>query len=68
MAGSSSGGDAQRARLKSTARRALADAWARGSVQDEANKIAAQIIQEKFPSMKEDEITKLIQEVRSNSQ
>lgn len=65
MVGSPSGGDLQRARLKSVARRALADAWARGKAQSEARKIAVKIIQAKFPNMKKDEISDLIEAIRS---
>lgn len=60
----SSGGDLQRARLKAIARRALADAWARGATSDEADHMAAQILHERFPEMLASEVFQLIQDVR----
>lgn len=62
-----SGRDAQRVHLKSLARKALADAWARGLNQPRADAAAAQVLHERFPNIPEREILDFIQSIRQDS-
>lgn len=62
-----SAGDLQRASLKAIARRALADAWARGLKSNQAEQIAAQILHKEFPKMPAREIFELIQAIRRST-
>lgn len=59
--------DLQRARLKAIARRALADAWARGLKSNHAEQIAAEILQKEFPEISAQGVFELIQAVRRNT-
>jgi hypothetical protein len=59
--------DLQRARLKAIARRALADAWARGLKSNQAEQITAEILQKKFPEISAQRVFELIQAVRRNA-
>ena len=67
MTDPSSGRDAQRVHLKSLARKALADAWARGLNQPKADAAAAQVVHERFPNIPEREIFDLIRSIRQDS-
>ena len=60
-------GDVRGARLEAITRKALADAWARGRTMPEANRMAVQMVHEKFPEMPESEISALIQTMRRGS-
>jgi hypothetical protein len=50
--------------LEALIRKALADGWAFGATQHEANRLAIRMAQEKFPKEPLREISKLIQRMR----
>ena len=54
----------QGACLEALIRKALADGWAFGSTQHEANRLAIRMAQEKFPMEPLRKISKLIQRMR----
>lgn len=56
--------DMRGACLEALIRKALADGWAFGATQHEANRMAIRIVQEKFPKKPLREISKLIQKMR----
>ncbi len=60
-------GGAREARLEALLRKALADAWAHGASVQEANRMAVQMVHEKFPEMPDGEISALIQIMRQKS-
>ena len=60
-------GGAREARLEALLRKALADAWAHGASMQEANRMAVQMVHEKFPEMPNREISALIQTMRQKS-
>ncbi len=60
-------GGAREARLEALHRKALADAWAHGASMQEANRMAVQMVHEKFPEMPDREISALIQTMRQKS-
>ncbi len=67
MSESPSKGRAREARLEALVRKALADAWAHGASMQEANRMAVQMVHEKFPEMPNREISALIQTMRQKS-
>ena len=67
MSESPSKGRAREARLEALVRKALADAWAHGASKQEANRMAVQMVHEKFPEMSDSEISALIQTTRWKS-
>jgi phage terminase large subunit GpA-like protein len=64
MSKPSSKGGFRGARLEAVTRKALADVWARGVTMKEANRMAVQMIHEKFPEMSESKISAVIRTVR----
>ncbi len=64
MSESPSKGDVRGAQLEAITRKALADAWARGRTVNQANKMAIQMVREKFPGVRESDISALIQSMR----
>jgi hypothetical protein len=60
-------GGVREARLEALLRKALADAWAHGASMQEANRMAVQMVHEKFPEMPDREISALIQTMRQKS-
>lgn len=67
MSQSPSKGGVQGARLEAITRKAFADAWALGGTKMEANRMAVQMIHEKFPEMSKSEISALIQSIGRRS-
>jgi len=64
MSESPSKGDVRGAHLEAITRKALADGWARGRTVNQANKMAVQMVREKFPGVRESDISALIQSMR----
>ncbi len=60
-------GGVREAHLEALIRKALADAWAHGASRQEANRMAVQMVHEKFPKMSDSEISALIQTTRWKS-
>jgi hypothetical protein len=56
--------DIRGVRLEATIRKALADAWALGVPEPEANSMVIRMVQEKFPKEPRREISKLLERMR----